>query len=142
MRETAGSHFFKSEKREFTRVKIDLSVRYQFLSQKPDDNRTGLGKTEEGRTRDISAGGFLLLGKVPKVSWISDLLMQKLIVYASIDLPDGKPPIEALTRVAWLETIDEENLTCAMGLSFREVAREDQDRIFRFVIRSKAPDSL
>jgi c-di-GMP-binding flagellar brake protein YcgR len=93
----------------------------------------------EGTTSNISGGGLLLLGKIPILNWIPDMLMQKIVVGINLLLPAQDTPIKALTRVAWIETVDEKTHRCAMGLKFKEITQEDKDRIFKFIIRAQMP---
>ncbi len=127
---------YESERREFVRVKTSLSVRYKFLSQSVE----GLeDKIYEGVTQNLSGGGLLLTGKIPDLKWIPDLLMQKIVIGVNIMLPDSPDAIKALTRVAWAEAFEEGSEKCSFGLTFREITKEAQDKIFRFIIKSKMP---
>ncbi|MFH1024505.1 MAG: PilZ domain-containing protein [Planctomycetota bacterium] len=128
---------FDTERREFVRLRENVSVNYRFLAQAEGDRRPGLGRTETGKTRNISGGGLLLMGRIPDPAWIPELLMRKIVVGVSLVLPEG--PVEAITRVSWIEGIQGKANLSAMGLMFREITREDQDRIFRYVIRSQMP---
>lgn len=125
-----------SERREFVRVRTVLTVRYKFLSRDGEDMT---GEIHEGVSRNVGGGGILLEGKLPKLEWIPDLLMQKIVMGVNIELPDAQDPVKALTRVAWVESIEESSGKCAMGLVFKEITREHQDMIFKFVIKSQMP---
>ncbi|GAF91192.1 unnamed protein product [marine sediment metagenome] len=127
---------YESERREFVRVKTSLSIRYKFLNQSGDDFDE---KIYEGVTQNLSGGGLLLTGKIPDLGWIPDLLMQKIVIGVNIMLPDSPEPIKALTRVAWAEAFEEGSGKFAFGLMFREITKEAQDKIFRFIIKSKMP---
>ena len=127
---------YESERREFVRIKTNLSVRYKLLS------RTGEGiedKIREGTTRNLSGGGLLLMGGLPNIAMIPDLLMEKIVVGVNLILPDAGESVKALTRVAWAEAFEESSEKCALGLKFKEITKEHQDLIFRFIIKSKMP---
>lgn len=128
---------YEQERREFVRVKIEIPLRYKFLGK----NATGpeFDTIHEGTTSNVSGGGFLLIGKIPKLEWIPDLLMQKIVVGVNLQLPTMDTAIKALTRVAWIETIDEKTLQAALGLRFRDITLQDRDKIFQFVIRCQMP---
>lgn len=127
---------YESERREFVRVKTSMGVRYKFLSQTVE----GLeDKIYEGVTQNLSGGGLLLTGKIPDLKIIPDLLMQKIVIGVNIMLPDSHDAVKALTRVAWAEAFEEGSGKCAFGLTFREITKEAQDKIFRFIIKSKMP---
>ena len=125
---------YETEKREFVRIKVDIPIRYRFLSR---DMELGDDVVREGVTRNISGSGLLLVGTLPKPEWITPLLMQKIVVGVNILLPSIEKAVKALTRVAWIEAIPEGADRCAMGLKFREITKEGQDEIFRYVIRSQ-----
>lgn len=125
---------YETEKREFVRIKVDIPVRYKFLSR---DFELDEDNVREGITRNISGSGLLLLGHMPQPEWITPLLMQRIVLGVNILLPMIENPVKALTRVAWIEAIPEGADRCAMGLKFREITKEGQDEIFRYVIRSQ-----
>jgi c-di-GMP-binding flagellar brake protein YcgR len=125
------------ERREFVRVRIQIPVRYKFLSKVRHD--PALEEIYEGTTMNLGGGGLLLLGRIPVVDWIPDLLMQKIVIGVNLLLPQEEAPIKALTRVAWVETFDEQTMKCNLGLKFKEVTQQDKDRIFKFVIKVQMP---
>ena len=126
----------RQEKRKFVRVDSELSVRYRFLSSDPAFTE---GNTYEGRTDNIGGGGLLLTGQVPSVEWITELLMEKVLLALTIDLPEVEP-VRAIARVAWLEAIDQNTEVCQLGLMFKEITAENRDRILELVIGAHAPD--
>lgn len=128
---------YEQERREFVRVKLEVPVRYKFLAK--DRTEPELGHVYEGTTWNISGGGLLLSGRIPVLSWLPDLLLQKVLIGVNVLLPGSDAPIKALARVAWVETIDEGTQRCGIGLKFREITTADRDMIFQFVIRSQMP---
>lgn len=123
------------QKREFVRVNVSLPVRYKFLSphcEKKDD------RVYEGTTANISAGGLLLNGALPGNDWVVDLLLYRVVIGLNLLLPDSEESLKALARVAWVESLTAQG-QCAMGLLFKEIERESQDRIVQFIIRSQMP---
>lgn len=128
---------YEQERREFVRVNLDIPVTYKFLSQHRGDSE--LDHTYRGTTQNISAGGMLLRGEIPLIPWIPELLMQKMLLGVSLGIPDEGPPLRALARVAWIETVEEPTLRCRMGLAFREITVTDRERIFQFVLKSLMP---
>ena len=95
-------------------------------------------KVYEGRTNNIGGGGLLLTGQVPNVDWITELLMEKVLLAVTVDLGDGEP-VKAIAKVAWLEAIDQNTEVCQLGLTFKEITGENRDRILDVVIKSHAP---
>ena len=127
--------FYESEKREFVRVGVAVPVKYRFVAQSPDvavpDDYM------EGETQNIGAGGILLVGPIPSMDLVTDLLVQKVVVGVRIFLPGEKEPVEALARTTWLEAIDQEENRCSLGLAFKEITTDAQDTLFRFIISSR-----
>jgi c-di-GMP-binding flagellar brake protein YcgR len=128
---------FEQERREFVRIKLEIPIRYKFVAPHIKDER--LEKIYEGYTSNLSAGGLLLKGPVPDFGWIAELLLGKMVLGVNILLPTEIDPIKSLVRVAWVEALDEKTKFCTMGIKFKEMTREDQDKIFKFVIRSQMP---
>ncbi len=126
----------RQEKREFVRVESSLEVKYKFISTAPEFEEE---KTYQGRTDNIGGGGLLLTGQVPGVDWITELLMEKVLLAVTIELP-GAEAIRAIARVAWLEAIDQNTEVCQLGLTFNEITSDNRDRILDYVIKSHAPD--
>ncbi|MCE9582300.1 MAG: PilZ domain-containing protein [Planctomycetes bacterium] len=128
---------YEQERREFVRVRVQIPVRYKFLSKV----RTGAAMEEvyEGATTNVGGGGLLLLGRIPVIDWIPELLMQKIVIGVNLLLPHDEAPIKALTRVAWVESFDEVTMKCNLGLKFKEITQADKDRIFKFVIKVQMP---
>ena len=93
-----------SERREFVRVRTNLAVRYKFLSRSGEDMT---GDIQEGISRNLGGGGLLLEGRIPDLEWIPDLLMQKIVIGINLVMPDADEPVKALTRVAWVESLEE-----------------------------------
>ncbi len=128
--------FYDAERREFIRVRAELPVKYKFLSRDP-----GFASDEiyTGTTNNLSGGGLLLVGSVPNTDWITDLLMERIAVGVNIFVPSHPEPVKALTRVAWIEAMDERAHGCSMGLKFKEVTKEHLDKIFKYVIKAQMP---
>ncbi len=128
---------YEQERREFVRVHLEIPVTYRFVSQHRDESE--LDHVYRGTTSNISAGGLLLRGEIPLIPWIPELLMQKMLIGVTLGLPDEGPPVKALARVAWLETVEEPSLRSRMGLAFREITAADRERIFQFILQSLMP---
>ncbi len=123
----------QAERREFVRIAVVLPVRYSFL----DTAGQRMGSLSEGATTNLSASGMLLQGRLGELAWVQELLTQRMAIAVSVVLPTEVEPVKALARAAWIESIDPASRRCNLGLMFREIAREDQDRLFRFVIRAQ-----
>jgi hypothetical protein len=125
---------YETEKREFVRVHTDIPVRYKFLSRSIPIESEGVF---EGTTSSLSGSGLLLVGKIPGMSWIPGLLMGEILLGINLLLPLSDVPIKALSRVAWIEAFQKGNDKCAMGLRFKEVSKESQDEILKYIIKAQ-----
>lgn len=121
------------ERREFVRINISLPVRYKFLSPGADKKSDDVFN---GTTTNLSAGGMLLVGKIPSDDWLGDLLLQRVVLGINVLLPESQEPIKLLARVRWIESLTVQN-ECAMGLIYKEIKRADQDKIVQLIIRSQ-----
>ncbi len=122
-----------SERREFIRVRSQLPVTYRFLG----GTAAGADEALTGTTDNISGGGLKLAGIVPNPDWLSGLLMGRIAVGVEIALPDGHPPVQALTRVAWIELLERKKHRFLLGLRFRELPGPARERIIAFIIKSQ-----
>jgi len=125
---------YETEKREFVRIHTDIPVRYKFLSRSIPLDSEGI---YEGTTANVSGSGLLLVGKLPGMSWIPGLLMGEILIGANILLPLLDMPIKALARVAWIEAFQKGSDKCAMGLRFKEISKENQDEILKYIIKAQ-----
>ena len=128
------SYEYLTEKREFVRIQTDIPIRYKFLSKTvelEDD------QVYEGITTNLSGSGLLLLGKLPSVTWIPALLMEDIIIGLNLLLPALDRPIKALGRVAWIEAFQKGSDRCALGIRFKEIAKEHQDEILKYLIKAQ-----
>lgn len=122
------------ERRDFVRIRMAVPVRYAFVDAGGNRLPPGLS---EGSTANLGSGGILLQGKIHDLAWVNDLLMRRIALALSVPIPAEYQPVQAMAKVAWLETIDPESRRCNMGLQFTEIGGEDQARLTRFVIRSQ-----
>ena len=124
---------YESERREFVRIKIDIPIRYKFLSKSVEVT----DEVFEGTTGDLGGGGILMLGRIPNPGWYVGLLTQQIVVGVNLMLPAAVEPIKALCRVSWIEANETESGRVAMGLKFKEISRDSLDEIFKFVIKAQ-----
>ena len=124
--------FYEFEKREFVRVAAAVPVEYKFVSLDPAV-QVPEGR-HKGRTRNLGSGGILLAGALPEPDLISGLLMHKVALIIRVFLPDEPEPVQAIARVAWIESVSQSDRQCSFGLCFREITSEAQNLLFRFII--------
>ena len=65
------------------------------------------------------------------------LLMSEILVGVNVLLPSLDAPIKALTRVGWIESFVKGSDKCAMGLKFKEISKENQDEILKYIIKAQ-----
>ncbi|MCW8133794.1 MAG: PilZ domain-containing protein [Planctomycetota bacterium] len=116
-------------------MNVDLPVQYKFVSLDP--RKPVEAEVHTGFTRNISQGGLLLIGRIPNLEWISPLLMSRIVVGVTIEIPGDLEPVKSLCRAAWLETVEEKSQRAAFGLIFSEIARADQEKVMQLVLRSQ-----
>lgn len=126
--------YYERERREFVRVRVEIPVRYRFLSHDPSFDNS---EPRPGVTTNLSGGGLLLAVNIPDPNLIPGLLTEKIFLGVEMDLPGQSSPVRALTRAAWVESVESEPGKYLVGLRFKEITREDQDRIFQFIIHSE-----
>jgi c-di-GMP-binding flagellar brake protein YcgR len=125
---------YESEKREFVRINTDIPIRYKFMSKSVPLDSEGIF---EGTTSNLSGSGLLLLGKIPSISWIPGLLTEEILIGINLLLPSLDVPVKALTRVAWVEAMVKGNDRCPMGVKFKEITKEHQDEILKYIIKAQ-----
>lgn len=128
--------YYEPERREFVRVKAEIPVHYKFLCH---DTGFKHDTVYDGVTSNISAGGLLLTGRIPELDWIPAMLMERIFLGVNIHLPGSPEPVKALTRVAWIEAVDPQSGRCSVGLRFKEITKDHQDRVFKYIIHSQMP---
>lgn len=128
--------YFDSERREFIRVRTQLDIRYKLISL---TSKHCDGAIYEGVSQNLGGGGLLLVGRIPSGEVVLDLLLQRIAIGINLFLSAGEPPVKALTRVAWVEAPPDGGERCRIGLQFKEITKEDQDRILRFIIKAQLP---
>ncbi|MBK9384123.1 MAG: PilZ domain-containing protein [Planctomycetes bacterium] len=123
--------------RVFSRIELELAVRYRFLPTHPAVSVPG-PEMLVGTTTNLSAGGLLLVAQLPAGTSFADLLLGRLNVGVEIDLPqaDGSAfTVRAICRVAWMQDVEEQSGCCNLGLAFQEITLEHRDRVVDHVIR-------
>lgn len=123
--------------RVFSRIELELAVRYRFLPTHPAVSVPG-PQHLLGATTNLSAGGLLLVANLPTGTSFADLLLGRLNVGIELDLPQndgGYFTVRAICRVAWMEDVEEESGSCNLGLAFQEITLDHRDRVVDHVIR-------
>lgn len=129
---------FDSERREFIRISVSVPVRYRFLCEEMDHPE--LTMMWDGDTSNLSGGGLLLRARIPDYDWLPSLLGGRMQVGVNLILPECDLPVKALARVAWIEGLDETSGVAMLGLVFREITRDAQDEVLRYVIQTRMPE--
>jgi len=122
----------ESERRDYPRLKRNLPLRYKFVSSSVQD--PAMDRVNDGATQNISLGGLLLLGPVPKLDWLKDLLIGRISIGVNIHLPGQPAPMKFLTRVSWIEAVDQEAISMRMGLRIIDIPSEHRKLLSDFLL--------
>jgi hypothetical protein len=114
-----------ADKRSFPRKRVQIPIKYKFINHNISSGQDPEEEVYEGITTDLSEGGLLCSITFPKLSFVSDLLIQKMIIGVNILLEDG--PVKALCRTCWIGNINDNCGT--IGLEFRNINIEGKMRI-------------
>jgi c-di-GMP-binding flagellar brake protein YcgR len=128
---------FRQERREFIRVREQCPVEYRFIGGADG----GFHEKEPclGATDNISGGGLKLVGPLPNLDWVPELLIGRMAVGLQLRLPGEEAPVSAIARVAWMEVENRKSRRFLMGLRFMDISRQDRERIVQFIIRAQVP---
>ena len=124
----------ESDRRDYPRLKRSIPVRYKFLSSTVKD--PAMERVCDGVTSNVSIGGLLLVGPVPRMEWVKELLLGRINIGLNLLLPDQEElPVKVLTKVAWLEATDEEAISMRLGLRILEIPPDHRRILSDFLIR-------
>jgi PilZ domain-containing protein len=126
----------ESDRRDFPRLKRSVPVRYKFLSSTVRE--PAMDRVCDGVTQNISMGGLLLVGPVPRLEWMKDLLLGRINVGVNLLIPNLETPVKVLTRVAWIEAMDEQAISLRIGLRILEVPAEHRKILSDFLTMETA----
>jgi hypothetical protein len=125
-----------SDRREFPRLKRSIPVRYKFLSSTVRD--PAMERVCDGVTQNLSIGGMMLNGPIPRLDWVKDLLIGRMDIGVNLLVPGLETPTKFLTKVAWIEATDEEAMNLHMGLRILEIPSDHRRVLTDFLIRETA----
>ena len=60
-----------------------------------------------------------------------------ILIGVNLILPSFELPVKALTRVGWVEAMQKGSDRCAMGLKFKEITKENQDEVLKYIIKAQ-----
>ena len=126
----------ESDRRDYPRLKRSLPLRFKFISSAFQD--PALDRVNDGATHNISLGGLLLVGPIPKLDWLKELLIGRISVGVNFLIPGHDIPVKALTRVAWIEAVDQEAISMRMGLRIIDIPSEQRKVLSDFLITETA----
>ncbi len=126
----------ESDRREYPRLKRSIAVRYKFLSSTVKD--AAMDRVCDGVTQNISIGGMMLTGPIPRLDWVKDLLIGRMDIGVNLLIPGIDVPTKFLTKVAWIEATDEEAMNIRLGLRILEIPSDHRRMLSDFLIRETA----
>ena len=111
-----------------------LPVQYKFISI---EGRPISDELYSGETRDMSSSGILLAGPIPDQISLRQLLKEKITIWMLVELPEEESPIQALARVAWIQSDKEDPENCMLGLEFTQITSANVDKIYAMIVRNE-----
>jgi len=126
----------ESDRRDYPRLKRSLGLRFKFIC--PSIQDPAMERVYDGATHNISLGGLLMVGPIPKLDWLKELLIGRISVGVNLLLPGQDHPIKVLTRVAWIEAVDQEAISLRMGLRIIDIPSEQRKVLSDFLILETA----
>lgn len=111
------------EKRIFLRLNMKVNIRYRRITSL-DSAKQGISPEQLSTTKNLSAGGLLFVA--------SEAIPLGSILELKIELPDGKPSIECLSRVVRVSEIEAEK-RYDTGVCFLDLGGADRARLNKFV---------
>jgi hypothetical protein len=121
--------------RAFYRLPLEIGVEYRLLNA--GESRPAAGAPWlQGSTENLSGGGLLLRGTIPKLDMISDLLSARASIALRLTLPGDRDGLQLIGRVSWLEGFNVSTGSCRMGVRFLDISEELRERIADYVVRS------
>ena len=125
----------QAQRRTYDRLEAQLLVQYKFISV--EDRPIG-EQFYKGQTRDISSSGLLLVGPIPEQISLRQLLKEKITIWMLIELPEEPSSVQALARVAWLQSDKESAENCVLGLEFTQITSANVDKIYALMLHEKS----
>lgn len=118
----------RSQQRQFVRYDFSMPVTLEVFDPK---NKQDLGKLFAMRTKDISAGGFKVISKVP---FASDTLAN-----LTFDIPHYGE-ITASSRVVRIEKPQKDLPVFLVAFQFVDIAPKERDAIVQFIFKKQLED--
>jgi hypothetical protein len=117
------------DKRIHPRFQLQTPIKYKFISRSMNHNSSKMDLIYEGVTTNISEGGLLFVVTLPELEWVTELLLQKMIMGVNLIFEDA--PVKALCRTCWIGSIGmiEETYRSTIGLEFKDISHENRERI-------------
>lgn len=117
------------DKRIHPRFQIQVPIKYKFISRNISQTSNQIEQIYDGITTNLSEGGLLFVITFPELAWVTELLLQKMIIGVNLIFEDG--PIKALCRTCWIGSIGkvEQHYRSTIGLEFKDINYEGREKI-------------
>jgi PilZ domain-containing protein len=122
-----------SERREYPRLRHSVPVRYKFIS--PHVKDAAMDRVCDGVTQNLSMGGMLLLGPIPRLEWLKDLLLGRINIGVNLYFPGNPTPAKVLARVAWVEAAEANAINMNIGLRILEIPPDHRKVLSDFLTK-------
>ncbi len=122
------------ERRRYARLDHIFPVEFLFL----DEAGRPLSDWHQGFTQDISRGGICLIVNQLQPEELRLLADKKNSIELNIHIPLKDKAIRALVRFAWFKKLKSEPVRqYAIGVSYEDINPKDNNRILRYVTRTR-----
>lgn len=117
------------DKRIHPRYQLQVPLKYKFISRNIAQSSPKIEQIYDSVTTNISEGGLLFVITFPELEWVTELLLQRMILGVNLILEEG--PIKALCRTCWIGSIGTvaETYRATIGLEFKEINYDDREKI-------------
>ncbi len=119
----AGRRSSEADKRLFLRLNVKVNIRYRLIKSQ-EAVKKNINAEQLSIAKNISAGGLLFVA--------SEAVPLGAILELKIELPDGKQPVECLSRVVRVSELESEK-KYDTAVCFLDLAGADRTRLNKFV---------
>lgn len=117
------------ERRKLTRLNSPLPVQFCIVPAHGSESRS---EAVIGRIRDVSAEGLCLETNtviISRMHILSEAMSGEKRLLLAIEIPDGEPPLETLTKVIWYDLAPEDSdYRFRAGVLFTEMGEKVKKR--------------
>jgi hypothetical protein len=122
------------QKRKYIRLETVFPVEFCLLDPLSAENLSGW---LQGFTNNLSRGGICLAVNKLEPSFIKLIDQKRVRLALEIQMPLGRPAINATAKIVWMDILDKSKGRCLIGISYENIAPSDRWRIMRYAWSKK-----